>query len=42
MLAVIWHFWIGAVLMFAAIGLLVVTIGGYFAKVTRLKYPPRR
>ena len=42
MLAVIWHFWIGVVLVLAAVGLLVATVGGYFVKVTRLKYPPRR
>ena len=42
MLAVIWHYWIGVVLFLSVVGLLVVTVGGYFAKVTRLKYPPRR
>ena len=42
MLAVVWHFWIGVVLMFSAILVLALTVAGYFAKVTRLKYPPRR
>ena len=42
MLAVIWHYWIGVVLMLSVVGLVVATIGGYFAKVVRPKYPPRR
>ena len=42
MLAVIWHYWIGVVLFLSFFGLLVATIGGYFAKVVRPKYPPRR
>jgi hypothetical protein len=41
-LAVIWHFWIGVVLFLSVIGLLAATVGGYFAKVVRPKYPPRR
>jgi hypothetical protein len=41
-LAVIWHYWIGVVLFVSVIGLLVATIGGYFSKVVRPKYPPRR
>jgi len=41
-LAVIWHYWIGVVLSIAVVGLVVATVAGYFAKVVRPKYPPRR
>lgn len=42
MLAVIWHYWIGLVLFLSVVGLLAAVIGGYFVKVVRPKYPPRR
>jgi len=41
-LAVIWHFWIGVVLAVSVIGVIVATAAGYFMKVVRPKYPPRR
>lgn len=41
-LAVIWHYWIGAVLFASVFGLIVAVVAGYFAKVVRPKYPPRR
>ncbi len=41
-LAVIWHYWIGVVL-FAACALVDgAVVAGYFAKVVRPKYPPKR
>ena len=42
MLAVIWHYWIGVVLLLSVVGPLAAVVGGYFAKVVRPKYPPRR
>lgn len=42
MLAVIWHYWIGVVLFLSVIGLLAAVVAGYFVKVVRPKYPPRR
>ena len=42
MLAVIWHYWIGIVLFLSVVGLLAAIVAGYFAKVVRPKYPPRR
>ncbi len=41
-LAVIWHYWIGVVLGISVIGLTIQVIVGYFTKVVRPKYPPRR
>lgn len=40
--AVIWHYWIGIVLFLSVIGLLAALVAGYFVKVVRPKYPPRR
>jgi hypothetical protein len=40
-LAVVWHFWIGVVLVLSAVGVLVAIIGGYLFKVTRSRYPTR-
>ena len=40
-LAVIWHYWIGVVLLIAALALVLPTIAGYLFKVVRPKYPPR-
>ena len=40
--AVIWHYWIGIVLLFSALGLIGSVVAGYFAKVVRPKYPPSR
>ena len=36
---VVWHFWIGAVLVPMAVLLLVATVVGYFMKVSRTRYP---
>lgn len=41
-LAVIWHFWIGVVLFIAALAFVAAIVGGYFVKVVRPKYPPKR
>ena len=41
-LAVIWHYWIGLVLFFSAIGTVLAVVIGYFVKVQSLKYPPKR
>ena len=41
-LAVIWHYWIGVVLSLAVLGMVAALIAGYFVKVVRPKYPPRR
>lgn len=42
MLAVIWHYWIGVVLLLSVVGLLGAVVAGYFVKVVRPKYPSRR
>ncbi len=39
--AVVWHFWLGLVLLLASAGLIVQTIVGYVVKVTATKYPDR-
>jgi uncharacterized integral membrane protein len=39
--AVVWHFWLGLVLLLAAAGLIVQTLVGYVVKVTATKYPNR-
>jgi hypothetical protein len=41
-LAVIWHYWIGVVLLLTTIALIVAIAIGYFATVVRPKYPPKR
>ncbi len=38
-LAVVWHFWIGAVLALSAILAVVMTIVMYFRKVVSTRYP---
>ena len=40
-LAVVWHYWIGVVLLLSAIAVVAATIGGYLYKVSRLRYPAR-
>ncbi|MFN8021477.1 MAG: hypothetical protein U0Q03_08120 [Acidimicrobiales bacterium] len=42
MFAVIWHFWIGLILTFAAILTVVTVVGGYLKQVTSQRYPGRR
>ena len=39
--AVVWHFWLGLVLLLASAGLIVQTLVGYVIKVTATKYPNR-
>jgi len=39
MLAVVWHYWIGVAIFIPAILLLLSVILGYFAKVSRTRYP---
>ena len=41
-LAVIWHYWIGVVFVISAIAVTAAVVVGYFNKVVRPKYPPRR
>jgi len=41
-LAVIWHNWIGVVLLVSVIPVTAAVAFGYFAKVVRPKYPPKR
>ena len=41
MIAVVWHYWLGLVLLIAALGLIVQTVIGYVAQVTATKYPNR-
>ena len=41
-LAVIWHNWIGVVLLLSVIPVTAAVVLGYFAKVVRPKYPPKR
>lgn len=41
-LAVIWHYWIGIVLFLSLVPVIGMVIAGYFAKVVRPKYPPKR
>jgi len=42
MIAVVWHFWLGLILLIAGVGAIVNVIVGYVAKVSSLKYPNRR
>ena len=42
MIAVVWHFWLGLILLMAGVGATVNVIVGYVAKVSSLKYPNRR
>ena len=39
---VIWHYWIGVVLFFATLVLVIAVVAGYFANVVRPKHPPKR
>ena len=39
--AVVWHWWLGVVLLLAAVGLIVQTLLGYVAKVSATRYPNR-
>ncbi|MBA2280324.1 MAG: hypothetical protein M3527_05850 [Actinomycetota bacterium] len=41
-LAVIWHYWIGVVLFGSLLLVIGAVVAGYFAKVVRPKYPPKR
>ena len=41
-LAVIWHYWIGVVLFFASVALVIAIVAGYFNNVVRPKHPPKR
>ena len=41
MIAVVWHYWLGLVLLIASLGLIVQTVLGYVAKVSATKYPNR-
>ena len=40
--AVVWHYWLGLVLVISAIVFVVASIGGYLYKVTRSRYPTSR
>jgi len=42
MIAVIFHFWLGVILLAVSILAVVGLIGGYLKKVTAQQYPPRR
>ena len=42
MIAVVWHFWLGLILLIAGVGAIVNVIVGYVTKVSALKYPNRR
>jgi hypothetical protein len=41
-LAVVWHYWIGVVLAISVVSVVAAVAAGYFQKVVRPKYPPRR
>jgi hypothetical protein len=41
-LAVIWHYWIGVVLALSCVLMVLALAAGYFSKVVRPKYPPKR
>jgi hypothetical protein len=41
-LAVIWHYWIGIVLFLSVFAVTAAVVAGYFMKVVRPKYPPKR
>jgi hypothetical protein len=40
-LSVVWHYWIGVVLLLVAILTVLAVVAGYFVKVQSLKYPKR-
>jgi len=41
MFAVVWHYWIGFILAFASLGLVISIIAGYFIKVENPRYPKK-
>lgn len=40
--AYVWHYWLGLFLLLAAVGAVLQTVIGYFAKVSSTRYPNRR
>jgi uncharacterized membrane protein len=42
MISVVWHYWLGLILLVVGVGALIATAAGYVAKVTAMKYPNRR
>jgi hypothetical protein len=42
MIAVVWHYWLGLILLLVGVLSLVGLAAGYVAKVTAMKYPNRR
>lgn len=40
--AVVWHWWLGIVLLVGGVGAVVQLIVGYVTKVSSLRYPNRR
>jgi hypothetical protein len=42
MLSVVWHYWLGLILLVVGVLALIATVAGYVAKVTAMKYPNRR
>jgi len=40
--AVIWHYWVGVILMLSVPAVFLAVGAGYFFKVVRPKYPPKR
>ena len=42
MLSVVWHYWLGSILLIVGVLAPIATAAGYVAKVSALKYPNRR
>lgn len=42
MLAVVWHFWLGLILLVVGVLAVVAMGAGYLAKVSAMRYPNRR
>jgi hypothetical protein len=42
MIAVVWHYWLGLILLIVGVLSLIGLAAGYVAKVTAMKYPNRR
>jgi len=40
--AYVWHYWVGLVLLIAAIGAVLQAVVGYLVKVSATRYPNRR
>ncbi len=40
--AYVWHYWVGLVLLIAAVGAVLQAVVGYVAKVSASRYPNRR